>query len=534
MSSLDPPSIKPNAAPDFTDSSGCAKWLQSLPLINVGPSHVRLLAQLDELNACGIAPAERLRILELLREPVSFVQKEHSKKFSSRPAPLAKPEREILERVHALWDALSYGYQHCLKAVAGGASAASAALIGERVLWCSGQKMIAYYQAYQDVGEREWKLLHSVYAFVEERGVAGGEVAHPTHKGKQTTCTETYAQVLLIDLANPGKLTPRQIELISLWLERWTPKVSIGRAPAAAGDGAAPLVIDLSGAAGVSRRMPEGDTTRVLDIHELGSSVRKRVGLLRKGETPAALGLGEDVTAPLAESLLTMLYRRWCEDKQSRAHPRRGASGTAQICSGMAAVHYFVTGRVFAARGGPQKISQVQHEQIATLGRVTTRHEDEPGPPPPDFAVETWQIKDESASGLRLARVDTAASSRLMLGQLLGIRLADAKAFLLCAVKWLSVSVEFELRAGVQILPGIPQGAAIRAVDAQAAAEQYTQAFLLPAVAALQAPETLVVPVGWFKQNREIEVLTERPGRLRLVSVVDRGADFERVTFEAL
>ena len=339
--------------------------------------------------------------------------------------------------------------------------------------------------------------------------------------------------MLLLDLANPGKLTPRQIELISLWLERWTPKVSIGRAPAGAGEGVAPLAIDLSGAAGASRRKPEGDTTRVLDIQELGNSVRKRVGLLRKGETPAALGLGEDVTAPLAESLLTMLYRRWCEDKQSRAHPRHSSSGTAQICSGMAAVHYFVTGRVLSVRGGPQKISQVQHEQIATLGRVATLHEDEPSPPP-DFAVETWQIRDESASGLRLARVDAAASSRLMLGQLLGIRLSDAKAFLLCAVKWLSVSVEFELRVGVHILPGIPQGAAIRAIGAPAAAEQYTPAFLLPAVAALQAPETLVVPAGWFKPNREIEVLTERTGKLRLASVVDRGADFERVTFEAL
>jgi len=530
MSSFDPPSIKPDAAPDFKDASGCAKWLQSLPLINVGPSHVRLLAQLDELNAYGIAPAERLKILELLREPVSFVQKEHSKKFSSRPAPLAKPEREILERVYALWDALSYGYQHCLKALAGGSSATNAALVGERVLWCIGQRMLASYQAYQDVGEREWKLLHSVYAFVEERGVAGGEVAHPTHKGRQTTCTETYAQVLLIDLANPGKLTPRQIELISRWLERWTPKVSIGRAPAAAGDGVAPLVVDLSAAAGASRRTAEGDATRVIDIHDLGSSVRKRIGLLRKGETPAALGLGEDVTAPLAESLLTMLYRRWCEDKQSRAHPRHGASGAAQTCSGMAAVHYFVTGRTFPTSGGSRQISQVQHEQIATLGRVAMRHGDEPGPPP-DFAVETWQIKDESASGLRLARVDPAASSRLMLGQLLGIRLGDAKA-LLCTVKWLSVSVEFELRIGVQILPGIPQGVAIRAADA--AAEQTAPAFLLAAVAALQAPETLVVPAGWFKPRREIEVLTDRPGKLRLAAVIDRGADFERVAFEAV
>src|SRR6266850_2543289 len=532
MSSFDPPSIKPDAAPDFKDSSGCAKWLKALPLINVAPSHVRLLGQLDELNAYNVAPAERLKILELLREPVSFVQKELSKKFASRPAPLAKLEREILDNVHALWDALSYGYQHCLKAVADGASGTNAALIGQRVLWCTGQKMIAYYQAYQDVREREWKLLHSAYALVEDKGVAGNEVAHPAHKGRQTTCTETYAQVLLIDLANPGKLTPRQIELISLWLERWTPKISIGRAPAAAGEGAAPLVVDLSGAAGASRRAPEGDTTRVLDTHELGSSVRKRVGLLRKGETPAALGLGEDVTAPLAESLLTMLYRRWCEDKQSRAHPRRSASGTAQTCAGTAAVYYFVTGRALAARGGPQKISQVQHEQIATLGRVTMREDEEPGPPP-DFAVETWQIRDESAPGLRLARVDPAASSRLTLGQLLGIRLADAKVFLLCAVKWLSVSVEFELRIGVQILPGIPQGAAIRVVGANAAAEQYTPAFLLPAVAALQAPETLVVPAGWFKPNREIVVLTERSSKLRLASVVDRGADFERVTFEA-
>src|SRR6266851_625474 len=119
MPSFDPPSIKPDAAPDFTDSSGCAKWLKELPLINIGPSHVRLLGQLGELNACNVAPAERLKIMELLRDPVSFVQKEHSKKFSGRPAPLAKPEREILVKVHALWDSLSHGYQPCLKAVAG-------------------------------------------------------------------------------------------------------------------------------------------------------------------------------------------------------------------------------------------------------------------------------------------------------------------------------------------------------------------------------------------------------------------------------
>jgi hypothetical protein len=84
------------------------------------------------------------------------------------------------------------------------------------------------------------------------------------------------------------------------------------------------------------------------------------------------------------------------------------------------------------------------------------------------------------------------------------------------------------LRIGVQILPGVPQGVAIKPAGANT--EPFVQGFLLPAFAPLQAPETLVTPAGWFKPKREIEV-TDRP-RVRLVEVIDRGADFERVSFE--
>jgi len=527
MADLDLPTISPDAQPEFTDASGCAKWLQTVPLINVGPAHVRLLGQLEELNTYKLAPAERLKILELMRDPVNFVQKELAKKFSSRPAPLAPPEREILKNVQTLWDALSAGYQHCMQAIVDRSGNLSVALVCQRVLWCTGEKMVTCYQAYQDVGEQEWKVLHRVYALVEERGKTKEEVAHPVHKGKETNCTETYAQVLLLDLANPGKLTPRQIELISQWLERWTRKVSIGRESADTGD-AAPLMVDLSGASGASHRPLEGDSARVLDIGELRGDLRKRAALLRRGETPAELGLGEDVTAALADSMLVMLYRRWCEDMQSRAHPRHGASGTTQTCLGMQAIHYFVSGRTFAAPVGSRQMSTKEHMEIATLGRLATRRDDDPATTP-NFPLETWQIRDESASGLRLERVDPRASTRLVLGQLLGIRLADAKAFLLCTIKWLSVSTDFELRIGVQILPGVPQGIAIR--PAGPTTEPYTQAFLLPAFAPLQAPETLVTPAGWFKPKREIEV-AEREGRVRLLELIDRGADFERASFE--
>jgi hypothetical protein len=530
VSGFELPVIRPDAAPEFTDSAGCAKWVKALPLINIAPSHVRLFDQLDQLNACKLAPPERLKILEILREPVSFVQKEQSKKFSNRPAPLAKTEREVFRSVNALWSALSLGYQHCLQAIIEGANSLNGqtALICQRVLWCTGQKMVDHYQAYQNVAEDDWRVLHHVYALAEERGAVDDPVGHPLHKDKtKTTCTETYAQVLLLHLANPGKLTPRQIELIMQWLESWTPKVSIGPEPPPSAEGVAPLVVDLSHAAGATHRPAEGEDVRHIEIREVGRSVRKRVGLLRKGQTPAALGLGEDVTASLAESLLVMLYRRWCEDKESRAHPRRSTSGTAQVCSGMAAIHYFVTGQAF--RGAPRELTKTQHEEIATFGRVATRHE-ELAAAPPTFPLETWQIKDESAPGLRLQRIDPAANSRLILDQLLGVRPADAKGFLLCTVRWISVSEDFDLRVGVQILPGVPLGIAIR--PDMAASEQYTPAFMLPSVAALQAPESLVLPLGWFKPDRVIEVQREGALRVQLVSVLNRGADFERVSFK--
>jgi hypothetical protein len=525
------PDISPDAQPAFTDASGCTKWLQTVPLINVGPAHARLLEALDELNVCKVAPAERLKILELLREPVAFVQKEQSKKFSSRPAPLAAPEREVLKNVHALWDAFSTGYQHCVQAIVDKTGSLSVSLVGQRVLWCTGQKIVTFYQAYQDVGEREWRLLHGVYALVEERGQAKQDVPHPDHKGHETTCMETYAQVLLLDLANPGKLTPRQIELISLWLERWTKKVSIGRTGAEPPEGTSPLTVDLAGSGGASHRPVEGDLARVIDIGELRSDLRKRVALLRKGETPGELGLGEDVTAALADSMLVLLYRRWCEDQQARAHPRHGATGSAKMVFGLSSIHYYVTGRAFAVRPGQRPMSTKEHMEIATLGRLATRHEENPGPGP-DASLETWQIRDESASGLRLERVDPGGSSRVVLNQLLGIQLADGKPFLLCTIKWLSVSTEFGLRIGVQILPGVPRGIAVKPSGPTASAESFTQAFLLPAFAPLQAPETLVIPAGGYKPKREMEI-ADHQGKVRLVDLVDRGADFERVSFEA-
>ena len=105
----------------FTDSANCKRWIEQLTLEGKPAGLNRLLA-----------PVERLKILEVLREPVHFVQGESSKRYAGRPLPLDDGESAIWNNVLSLWREMSRNYQQCLKAYREGdlAIAPHAALIG--------------------------------------------------------------------------------------------------------------------------------------------------------------------------------------------------------------------------------------------------------------------------------------------------------------------------------------------------------------------------------------------------------------------
>jgi hypothetical protein len=72
----------------------------------------------------------------------------------------------------------------------------------------------------------------------------------------------------------------------------------------------------------------------------------------------------------------------------------------------------------------------------------------------------------------------------------------------------------------------------VRPTGLNAANEKYVQALSLTAVPQLNAPPTLVLPVGWFKPKRVVEAYVDAPIRVRLGELIERGTDFERVAYE--
>ena len=119
---FDLPALGSEQPPAFDSARTCRDWLAAQPLANPAQAQALLLRQANLLNRFTMAPAERLKILELLRDPIAFAQTESARKFAGRPLPLAPPEQAGMDANRTLWQAVQTGYLHCLAACLDGSA----------------------------------------------------------------------------------------------------------------------------------------------------------------------------------------------------------------------------------------------------------------------------------------------------------------------------------------------------------------------------------------------------------------------------
>jgi len=526
------PATRGTAMPSFADARSCSQWLQDLPLINVGPAHGRLLGEIEELNSFEMPPGERIKVIEVLREPVLFVQSELARKFSGKAVPLAPLEREIFLNVLALWDALCGGWLRCLQHLEEGQSNLSgqAALICQRALWSTGLKLAEHYKVYQEISGAEWGQINRIFVIADRLGVTGKSVPSPLGAAApEVDCAQTFAQIQLLALANPNEHAPRQQAHIARWLERWARKIVLSKAPIEDATGT-PLSVDLEVEQCASRAHKDGAALIHIGTGEIHCSLTRRITALKQGEPPESLGLGADISVGVAAQMLVMLHQQWCEHRTARRTPRQGSTAHAQLCAGMASMHYFITGRPFESQENTSSLTRQQREHIETFGQLPTRTADEYAGSR-GFSLEHWQIVDESSSGFRLERRRDGGNGRFLHNQLIAVRPADANFFTMCSIRWISIAGNAAVRIGTRAMPGVPQGIGVRIAGLNARVEKFVPGMLLPAMPALRSESTLLLPAGWYRPKRLIELHGAPIQQVTLTAAVDRGSDFDRCTF---
>lgn len=517
------------------DARACKQWLAALPQTNIPLARTEIQRELGLLNRFQLPALERLKVVEQLREPVAYLQGELAKKYLNKPLPFGPAEEAAWKSVQTLWQLMETAYQHCLRAFLDGdrALVEHAALVAQRCLDCAASQMLEYYRAYRQLDEAQWRQLHMLFDVAQSHSLAQQPVADSLNRqAEASSCEAVYVKALLTNLANPCRLTSRQLVQMERWLDKWAARVPVNAAPPAASP-LSVIAVDLDSAAGpfvLAGQQPA--RPRYLDSERLATSLRKRIKFLRKGGNPAEVGLGDDCGQPGCEVFLTSLYNHWCEVPPARAYNRRPGTSTAELCFTLPAIHYFASGeKAFKQPETGAELNRVEIEDMRLFGRVSERT-GKMQAAQQGFALETWQIEDESAAGFRLTR--SAAGGQLGHNQLAAVRPPDSPQFVLAVVRWLMLTTGGELHIGTRTLPGTPLAVAARALGLNSpSGNKFVQAFLLPGIVALKEAPSLILPPGWFRPNRPVELRADGVQTVKLASLLEKGADYERVSFTA-
>ena len=517
----------------FDNSAGCKRWIESLPLTNVQSAQHALTQQIALARQADLPPIELLRVLEAMREPVAYVQHELTRKYSGKPLPLENAEAAIWARVTTLWQEIIDGYLVCRDAHlhADANLKNHGALIMMRCLRCTSYVMFEHYRIYRQPPATLWKTLCQLYASAEQVGLAGTKVVDEfTHQEADSSCTAAFCQALLGQLANPFALSARQMEFLARWIEKWSGQVNLASRPLQPSATPA-LAIDLMANHGpvFAEGLEPLSSSRFLDFEPLGRTLRQFIALLKQGRTPAQLGLGDDARQPGCENLLMLLFIQWCRAGTGRGEQRDSTEELVQVCLGMHAAHFQVSGRAFRAPGN--SLTGQEERDMQLFGHISERTERMLASGQ-STAVESWRLVNQSNSGFMCMLREPDASMRISHNELVAVRRGSGKLFCLGLVQWLRVEEDNEFFLGVRLFPGTARAVALRPTNfnAPSGIKGFDRGLLLPELAAPSTPATLILPSGWYQAGRFVEIHGNQKQTAKLVNLLEKGSDFDRCT----
>ena len=523
---------KPSTALQFQDAPSCMRWISGLPITNVQLAHQMLSEQVSILTPAELPALERLKILEALKETVNFTQSEVAKRYLGKSLPLDQADAQAWKSVVGLWGALGANYQRCLDAYREGDLPISpfAALVALRCLRTAGHALFEHYQVYREPDAAAWRAFHQLFAFAEEHGISRMRVQDVfARHDADSSCAEVYAHGLLANLANPYSLSVRQMAFVRRWLDTWSSLANLSAQPLP--PGTIPLIaVDFNGdtPATLAERVAPGPSVRYLDLEQISKTLRQTINLLKQGQTPGKLGLGEDARQPGCESLIMLLYVQWCRAGTLRTEERQPADDPAEVCFGIADAHKLL--------GGEEKT------EIKMVPAFSSRDKwdmDNIGFSTRDMLIaksaikksENWQILNQGASGFMCMLREPGGLQRMSHSQLLGIRRGADGSARLGTIQWIRVNGKNECLCGIRLFPGVPKAISVRPSNFNLPGKQdFEQALLLPEVTMPATPLSVILPAGWFQAGRMIEIQGGKKQIAKLLNLVERGADFDRGT----
>lgn len=527
-------------------SASVEQWTQELPVGNIGETARLVYEALHQVNRLAISWKERYRFLELLREPVNYIQTSLVRRYTGFAFPLPEKTQRIANLAKTLSSEMALGYKSAIEEMLGSSflrrdNKALTILIHRAIRYLSQAQLISY-QTYAPHPKGSWSELHSLYLYAEHKRIYQNPVRDEYNtQMPESSIARAYKQILLLALASPYRLRQGEAEAIYLALARWAGHAHI--IPYNAPDASEALFVvhmdsdEAPDYQAFNHRNCDTELCRLVDTRQLSHVLFEE---LKKKNSEKKYPL------PISPDLLKRMIRTWGVAPK-RHFTRNERESSLEVVVGASMLHRALSLQVGDPALRPKR-SSYESRTITSINQPTKddvwdifgsrtmkntyekyAQMSEPGEEEaaPELTSQVWQIRNESAGGYRLA-LEKRHSAKVQVGELLGMREHGKNSpWEVGVVRWLRHDDEGSLEIGVQVMAPQARPVMVKNDKSGGKAAEYQYALLLPEIPAINQPASIITPIMLFQPGNELSL--HLPGhdiRLQLDEKVQDSGSF--------
>lgn len=509
-----------------TSASALAEWTASLPMANTKLTAAQLLGATAEVARLQTDAAARLEYLEVLRPPLEYIC---SRLDRGSTGFVNGNNDELSELAQRLQTNLTVGYKAVIRDVdlKNPKNRSMVVLSCHRTLADLSRTLLRSCQHYVAPSQNLWLELNQLYALAEQLGFAEEKINDDeNHAVLNMSVKDHYCRSLLLASAKPNQLRHRQLAAIFNGLEQW---ISLVKLSPTAEDSLFLIDLESDEPPRYSRLIKDQSSPHARGL-QTGVLVYELEAFLKNIDTD--LPIPDYVDASLVNHLVSC----WGEIAK-RGFRRAPAQGSMKVAVGMSSSHYFISGGVeFAEQLGStdamlrreinpftdQDSIQASHSSDVWDQALAQQIPENPNVADPSkillegraaeeghredtiHIAHDAQILDTSPGGYRI-QWGPNAPTNMQSGDIMAIREARDERWCIAILRWVRHD-ENGTQTGVELLAPRAIPVAIRIIQKKGGPTEFTRALLLPELAAIRQPATLITPALKFAAQQKIHV----------------------------
>jgi hypothetical protein len=476
-------------------------WLATLPLTPLFESSRHVRDELVKLNRSRLTAEDRLKLLEVFQPILTRLRADIAEKYSTAPLPLPPGSRQAVSLARELLIEEANGYKLALLEKSGKLMLFSprkqlAPLI-EKVMRTLADSLTLSYQSYLPTPAGVWQELHELCRYALEQQLIGVEAS-----AALSGIAASYKEAALLALCDPYRLPRTELPLVLRVTAELAPlaELRLGALEGAQNlflidpdSDKPPKPVTQFGGEWVSGNMWVFGTIPL--VQRLSEALTAR-------ETGAPSPPGTEYLTSLPNGLLRRLIQLWGAPPK-RVFRRQPGQATVDVYVGIAHIAHLLDP---TAQAGSDEPAAGQHS-----------------------SMQEWDVMNQSAGGLKL-RGQPAEPTSISVGEIIAVQYRGMLGTSVGVIRWAHTFEDNTVEFGVQMLSPRAEAVTIESADVGRGTSQ--RALLLPEIANLHQPASLLTPPGNFQEQREFHVAdSNRVVTVRATYLIEKTSCFELFQF---